>query len=345
MVVLWNGASSTRRSFVPVIHENEAPRRSRTRTLLLAALKTIVSIGLLALLLSRVDLTRLWSYARNASLVWLTAALSLYLLMVLASAWRWGLLLRAQHVRLSFKALTSSFLVATFFNNFLPSNIGGDVVRVTDTAKAAGSKTLATTVVLIDRGIGLLALALMAASGATMMHRMAVGPVGPGVLWAGFGLGAIVATPALLMPETMTKLLQPLRVFHQEWVDQRLAKLTDALTRFKETPAALAGCFGGAVIVQGVLVLFYVAIARSLAIPIGFAELAVIVPISFIVQMLPVSMNGFGVREATFGFYFTRLGLPLESALLVSFMGAALIMIFSLSGGLVYLTRPAQATG
>ena len=46
-----------------------------------------------------------------------------------------------------------------------------------------------------------------------------------------------------------------------------------------------------------------------------------------------------GVREATFGFYFARLGLPLESALLVSFMGAALIMLFSLSGGIAYLVR------
>ena len=83
-------------------------------------------------------------------------------------------------MRLPFSFLTQSFLVATFFNNFLPSNIGGDVVRITDTAKAAGSKTLATTVVLIDRGIGLLGLALMAATGASLMHRMAVGPVGPG---------------------------------------------------------------------------------------------------------------------------------------------------------------------
>jgi uncharacterized integral membrane protein len=74
-------------------------------------------------------------------------------------------------------------------------------------------------------------------------------------------------------------------------------------------------------------------------IPIGFAALAVIVPISFLVQMLPVSMNGFGVREATFGFYFSQLGLPLESALLVSFVGAALIMLFSLSGGVAYAVR------
>jgi len=314
-----------------------------SRSLAITLVKAIVSIGLLALLFSRVDVSRLWGVARNASLGWLAFALLLYLAMLLASALRWGVLLRAQHVRLPFSFLTQSFLVATFFNNFLPSNIGGDVIRIADSAKAAGSKTLATTVVLIDRGLGVLGLALIAATGATIMQRMAVGPVGPGILWAGFGLGAIVATPALLMPEAVTKLLQPLRVFHREWVDERIEKLTYALTRFKETPAALAACFAGAVVVQAILVLFYVAIARSMNIPIGFAELAVIVPVSFIVQMVPLSVNGFGIREATFGFYFTRLGLPLESALLVSFVGAALIMLFSLSGGVAYLSRTARS--
>ncbi len=62
------------------------------------------------------------------------------------------------------------------------------------------------------------------------------------------------------------------------------------------------------------------------------AHLAILVPMSFIVQMLPMSVNGFGVREATFGFYFTSLGQPLESALALSFIGAALIMLFSTSG-------------
>ena len=317
----------------------DTPKHSRVRSLVTSIVKATVSVGLLYLLFSRVDVSRLWSVARQASPAWLGTALVLYLAMILASAWRWGVLLRAQHVQLPYSFLTQSFLVATFFNNFLPSNIGGDVIRITDTAKVAGSKTLATTVVLIDRGIGLLGLALMAATGASLMHRMAVGPVGPGMLWAGFGIGAMIATPALLMPETATKLLQPLRVFHQEWVDERLSKLTYALTRFKETPTALAGCFLGAVAVQAILVGFYLAIARSMHIPVGFAELAVIVPVSFIVQMIPLSVNGFGIREATFGFYFTRLGLPLESALLVSFMGAALIMLFSLSGGVAYLRR------
>jgi hypothetical protein len=304
------------------------------------ALKAGVSLALLVVLFSRVDLSRLWDTARTASAGWLATALGLYLLMILVSAWRWGLLLGAQGVSLPVARLTSSFLVATFFNNFLPSNIGGDVIRISDTAPAAGSRTLATTVVLIDRGIGLLGLALIAALGASAGPRL--GPdsgVDAGMLWAGFGIATMIATPAVLMPEKFVRLLQPLRVVHPEWVDERLGRMSGALWRFRGSPDALAGCFIGAVAVQAVLVAFYAAVAFSMRIPIGFADLAVIVPITFIVQMLPVSMNGFGVREATFGFYFTRLGLPLESALLVSFMGAGLIMLFSLSGGLVYLAR------
>jgi len=306
---------------------------------LLWVIKFAVSGGLLYWLLSHADLTRLWNLARTASLPWLGVALGLYLLMVFVSCWRWQLLLAAQHVPLPFGILTNSFLVATFFNNFLPSNIGGDVIRIADTAPAAGSKTLATTVVLIDRGLGLLGLILMAATGATLGPQFSASGIGAGMLWMAFAGGATVATLALVFPEAFTRLLQPLRLLHAEWVDERLARLTSALLRFRETPTALSGCFAGAVAVQTILVLFYLAIAHSMGIPIGFTSLAVIVPITFIVQMLPVSMNGFGVREATFGFYFTRLGLPLESALLVSFVGAALIILFSLSGGVVYIGR------
>jgi hypothetical protein len=72
---------------------------------------------------------------------------------------------------------------------------------------------------------------------------------------------------------------------------------------------------------------------------VAFSDLAVIVPVSFVVQMLPVSLNGLGVREATFSFYFTRIGQPIESALLVSLVAQALIMLFSLTGAAVYVSR------
>lgn len=324
---------------VPTVRVQSGP--PKRRGVVLVFLKLALSIGLLGVLFSRVDPERLWGVARTASVTWLGAALGLYLLMILASAWRWGLLLEAQHIRLPFRRLTASFLVATFFNNFLPSNIGGDVIRVADTAAAAGSKTLATTIVLIDRAIGLLGLVLVAAVGATATTRLAqtATPSGAVLLWVGFAVAMIVAAPVLVAPGWVAQLLQPLRTFHPEWVDERLGRLTSALYRFRETPGTLGACFAGAILVQAILVGFYLAIAHSMRIPVGFAELAVVVPISFVVQMLPVSMNGFGVREATFGFYFSQLGLPLESALLVSFTGAALIMLFSLSGAVAYIGR------
>jgi hypothetical protein len=87
------------------------------------------------------------------------------------------------------------------------------------------------------------------------------------------------------------------------------------------------------------MVVFYLAVVYALKIPVTVSELAVIVPISLVVQMLPVSVNGLGLREATFSFYFTRLGLPIESAVLLSLMGAAVLMLFSLSGAAVYVSR------
>lgn len=318
---------------------NGAP--SSGRSWLGLVTKILVSAALLAFLLSRVDMARLWRLAQQASFAWLVVALAVYFVVIALSTWRWQLLLAAQRIRVPGQRLLSSYLVATFFNNFLPSNIGGDVIRIRDTAAPAGSKTLATTIVLADRAIGLAGLVAVAAVGATVVQTVlgTDAPVWPGVLWAALLLAAVVAVPALLAPDRLGRLAHPLRIFHPEWVDERIGRVTDALSRFRQHPRALVECFVGAIGVQALLVLFYVVIARSMHIPIQSWHLAVVVPISFVVQMLPISLNGFGVREATFVFYFSRLGLSTESALLVSFAAVAVIMVFSLSGVPVLLAR------
>jgi uncharacterized protein (TIRG00374 family) len=318
-----------------------AASAARIRQIVTVALKVTISAGLLGILWTRVDTSRLLRILVHASIPWLGVALVLYFLMVAASAWRWSLLLRAQHVMVSRATLLRSFLVATFFNNFLPSNIGGDVVRVRDTAGATGSRTHAATIVLLDRGIGLLGLVLVAAIGASATAGLvaSASPIGPMLLWAMLILGAAVSARAILAPSGVSRVLQPLRMIHREWVDERIERVTGVLGRFRYQPGALAGCFVGAVAVQLILVGFYVAIARALSVPVGFWDLAVIVPVSFLVQMAPISVNGFGVREAVFGFSFARLGLPLESALTVSLVGAGLVMLFSISGAVVYVGR------
>jgi hypothetical protein len=322
----------------------EAATPSPARRRLIFAAKILVSTALLALLVSKSDAPRLWSYVRTASLAWMGAALGLYLLMVLASAWRWGLLLDAQGVHVPSRRLTQSFLVATFFNNFLPSNIGGDVVRITDTAKDARSRTLAAIVVLMDRGIGLLGLVLLAAVAATVAATSGTiveGPVPSWMLWVGFVGATIVSAPAVFAPGVLERVLAPLRRLHPEWVGARLEALGGVLERFRQAPRALAGCFAGALLVQALLVGFYAAVAQSIGVTVSPWHMAIVVPMSFLVQMLPISVNGLGLREATFSFYFSRLGLPIEAALVVSLLGAGLVMVFSLSGAAVYVSRGA----
>ena len=319
---------------------------SAVRHYALVAIKLAVSLILLAWLFSHIDVADLLIGARRASPLWLAAGMAVYVVNVLACVWRWGLLLEAQDIRVPGRTLAESFLVALFFNNFLPSNIGGDVIRIRDTAGPARSKTVATIIVLIDRVLGLMGLVLVAALGATAARAVAghgPAPVWPTWLWAGFLLAAAASAPAVLAPAGVGRLLQPLTVLHPEWVGDRIDRVTGVLERFRDRPGALLGCFGGAVFVQGSIVLVYLAVAQALQVNIGAWDLAVIVPISFIVQMLPVSVNGFGVREATFSFYFTRLGLPIESALLVSLVTTALLMVFSLSGAAVYIWRGRQA--
>lgn len=313
-----------------------------TRTALIWILKIVVSGGLLYVLVSRVpEPSRIWSLMRSASIPWLLVALALYLVMILVSAWRWTSLLGAQHVQVPFSTLVQSYLVATFFNNFLPSNIGGDVVRIRDTAPFAGSKTLATTIVLVDRGIGLLGLIFVAAVGATVTARGSekIGPIGPSVLWALLAGALIVAISAMLFPHGVAALLRPLRLIHQEWVEVRIERLTTALAKFRDATGALANGFIASVLVQAILVGFYASIAQALHVNAPVEHIAVVVPLSFIVQMLPVSVGGLGVREATFSYYFTRFGETLETALALSLVGGALTMLFSVSGAVASLMR------
>jgi uncharacterized membrane protein YbhN (UPF0104 family) len=305
-------------------------------------LKAAISIALLAVLFSRVDAGQLQAAAGHASARWLAVALLVHVAGILASTWRWRLLLDAQGIHMPARALLSSYLVAGFFNNFLPSNIGGDVVRIRDTARAAQSKTVAATIVLVDRGLGLIGLMLVAAAGATFAASAPGG--GPGRiaaswLWAAFAAGAAAAAWALTATSAIGRLLGPLTLLHPQWIGERIEKLTAALVRFRARPDALAGCFTGAVAVQALLVAYYLAVAFALHLPLTVWDLAVIVPASFIVQMLPISVNGFGVREAVFSFYFTRRGLPIESALLLSLMATGLTMLFSLSGAALYVSR------
>ncbi len=146
------------------------------RSALLVA-KIAVSIALLAYLLSTTDLDALQRRVRAGDPLLLALAMALYAAILAISTWRWRVLLEAQGFTIPLAHLSGSYLVATFFNNFLPSNIGGDVVRVRDSSRLTGSTTTSLAVVAIDRILGLgalYALALVAfLTGGPMVRELA----------------------------------------------------------------------------------------------------------------------------------------------------------------------------
>jgi uncharacterized membrane protein YbhN (UPF0104 family) len=273
------------------------------------------------------------------NLAWLALAIAAYASTQYVAVWRWGQLLDAQHIGVERKRLTESMWVSLFFNNFLPSNIGGDVIRIADTAEAAGSKTLATTVVLVDRCLGLIALVLVAALGTLLASLGGITVPGARWFWLASAAGLAIAIPVIAIPNSVGHLLAPLRALNRPWITARAQKLEDAVFRFRAAPRALVGAFVGALVVQITIVAFYLLTAQGLSVPLPVFLGAVLIPVSLALQMAPVSINGFGVREAVFAFFFRRFGLPTEAAVALSLVSTGMVMGLSLVGGFFFLKR------
>ena len=309
------------------------------RLLLKVFVRLGVSAAILYFVLRSIDLPSFWERVKGMNPAWILLALAAYVFTQSISVWRWNRLLRAQHIEVESRRLTESIWISLFFNNFLPSNIGGDFVRIRDTASAAGSKTLATTVILVDRVLGLTALLIVAASGAFAASLFGVHVPGARWLYLAAALGLVAAIFVIAMPQLVGHSLLPVRALNKPWLTERAQRLEDAVIRFRNAPNALAGAFGGALVVQITIVAFYLLTAEGLSVPLPIFLGAVLIPVSLVVQMAPVSINGFGVREAVFAFFFRRFGLPTDAAVALSLVSTGMVMGLSLIGGFFFLRR------
>jgi uncharacterized protein (TIRG00374 family) len=309
----------------------------------LLVLKVAVSLALLAYLLSTSNLSELRNRVRHSDTVLMALAVALYAMILVISTWRWRLLLKAQGYEAPMGQLSASYLVATFFNNFLPSNIGGDVIRVKDTSPITGCTTTSLAVVAIDRIIGLGALYLLAAAAFLMGGAALQGLLGAApallLLTVVFGLIAYV----FFKPGTARRLMAASGLGRHAWARERFEIVQGAVHIYRERMAAVWGAFGASLALQALVVCYYFEVAQALHIPIPLSACFLVIPLCSLLQTVPISFNGWGIRESVFIVYFGQLGLPRESALAFSLVGASLIVLLSLSGAVVWTTRGAVA--
>jgi len=305
---------------------------------LLTAAKVAVSLALLAYLLSSTDLGTLHQRVRSGDTMLLALAVVLYTLFVVLSTWRWRLLLSAQGFHAPISRLGASYMVATFFNNFLPSNIGGDVIRVRDGSALTGSTTTSLAIVAIDRILGLGALYLLALGAWTAAPGLR-GLAGATPVLAVMGVVFLVLAYVFFRPGTARRLMALLRLNSFAWVSETFEVVQGAVHVYRERMSSVWGAFGCSLALQALIVLFYYDVAHSLRIPLPLTTAFLMVPLCSLVQTVPISFNGWGIRESVYILFFRQVGLPRESALAFSLAGAGLMALLSLPGAIVWSSR------
>ncbi len=305
----------------------------------LLAAKVGVSLALLIYLFSTTDLSALESRVRSGDVLLFATAVALYAGMLALSTWRWRLLLHALGFPARLRDLTSSYLVATFFNNFLPSNIGGDVVRVRDGSRLTGSTAASLAVVAVDRILGLGALYLLALLAFVLGGRAVRHLAGARVVLVGLGLVFAGVAYVFFRPGTARRLMTWSRLASIEWASKQFEIVQGAVHEYRTQLASVMLALVASVGLQTLVVLYFYTVAHALRIPLALPAAFLMVPLCTLLQTVPITFNGWGLRESLFVVYFAQLGLPRDNALAFSLVGASLIVVLSLSGAVVWMSR------
>ncbi|HKH43225.1 MAG TPA: lysylphosphatidylglycerol synthase transmembrane domain-containing protein [Thermoanaerobaculia bacterium] len=303
-------------------------RRGRT------LLRVAVSAALIAWILRGTDLREVWETFRTADVRYILLAIALIPLGYLSSVSRWRLLLRAQGGDAPYPFLVRSLMTGIFFNNFLPSTIGGDAIRAWDTARSGVGKATALTIIMVDRFVGLLALLVFAAVGLLGAGRLTERV--PELGWWVLGVGGVMVVVAVVLFRPRSPHPSPARGRGAGGEGSKLSQVTSALFSFRGHGRALAGAFFWSLCLQTLVVLNAWVQVRALHVELGLAPFFLIVPLAVFLMMIPVSINGIGVRENLFVFFLAAFGVAEATGLAFAWLEYGILLLQALAGGLVY---------
>ncbi len=303
-------------------------------------LKIIISSLLLYYILSKANFDVIIASMRNADYIILFLAFLLHFLGLLISTFRWQILLRAQKIKTKLSTLYKSYLVATFFNHFLPSTVGGDSVRAYDSWKIGKNKEKAFTVVILDRFFGVFVLLLFAII--SLLFSPDLGDKIEGIyLWISIlTIGAIFLIWFILSPPLMyfSRLSE-----NSEGIISKLAciifKLDLAFSEFSEKKEKLWYAFILSVFLQLNVVFYYFLISEALNLNIAFIDYFLIVPLTIFITMLPISLNGIGLRENALFLFLSQFGVLHAESVAFAWLEYGMLLVLGIIGGLVYLLR------
>ena len=299
--------------------------------------KIVVSILLLSWLIFSINWADLRDVFSTAEPGWLLLAGVFVVFSLVVSVEKWSLVLSAAGINLPWYQLWKVYWTGIFFNNFLPSSIGGDGIRICLVGRGIGNMAGAASSVVIERLLATIGLALTG-----LMAGLIAGS-SQQVGWI-FTLLLIVSTGLLLF-------LMLGRV--PAWADKRNGKISGFVRGFLSHGQAMRGQ-GKMMIKVGFLSVFFqltvvavnYAIFRSLHMyTLGWWDLVYIIPAISAIAMIPIGINGYGIREGAYVLLLATYGVAGSAALAASLLFAVLVSLCSLYGGFLWIGNRDKSAG
>ena len=303
-------------------------------------LKLLFSAAVLVLffVLTKTSLRDIGLKLKGVSWSWLALAFSLQIPGTIIASHRWRILAKAQGEVPPLAFFIKSHLVAAFFNIFLPTRFGGDIVRIWDSSKHSKSLVRSSAVVLVDRVTGLVVLFLFALVAA--LFRLDMARQVP-VIWVtlalGFlGLAGIVFFFFPVFGRWLGRL--PERGLFGR-VKHKAINFRTTIISYKDKPREFASATVWAVVLQANVIVYYYFIGRALHLTIPLIDYFIFIPLVVLIQTVPVTINGLGLREGAYIGIFKFYGIPPETALSFSIVEIAFGLVVGLVGGAIYISR------
>jgi uncharacterized membrane protein YbhN (UPF0104 family) len=307
-------------------------RDSRLRQRLFNVARIAISALLLIWVIRSAGLADLLRVARTADWRLYGLAAALALVGIGVRALRWQALLEAVGARVPFRRTLYLYFVGAFFNTFLPTGFGGDVVRVLEIGPGATSQQAAGTA-LVDRLTGFIVLFALALVALPFGYRLL--PPGTAVTIAVVALGVLAASALLFQGRLLRWLTgwlpHSLSLAGDAWIGRTYAVITACGRRGVGLALLYSLWFNLQLMVESVLV------ARALGVDASPWVFFMFVPITTAALLVPISISGFGVREGLYVTLFGQLGVDPARAVALSLATYSLDIVTGLVGGVIYL--------
>lgn len=305
----------------------------------LPALRILLSLGLLFLLYRRIDLAQVKATFAQVQPGPVVLLYVLLLLNTVINAFKWKQLLKADGSDIPLLPLVGSYLVASFLNLFLPSNIGGDAYRVYYVANRSKRTAHSFASVLADRLSGFVVLVLFGfVFGLVGFNKLP----SPEVLWIPAIATAILvaAIGTLLHRRFATWCIENL--LPRSWLKLREfgMQLLESVQQYRSAPGVFLKTMSLSVLFQFNACCCVYVLSRSLNLDTPFIYFLIFVPFISLLEALPISIYGLGIRDNAYVYFFTTVGLTAAQSAAMALAYVVMTLIYSTSGGIILLLRP-----